>query len=169
MRKTNKHWSDEDKEYLTENYGTLKMRELMAHLHRRNDSIRQMAMTLGLTRQMAYWSLDDTIFLKANQGKMTHAEIADVVGKTSKAVAHKIAYLNAESQFDELPLDKDVSYYPTKALEFKKMLGAMEVGQSFEYPIDERQTVQNQSRLFPDRLFRSKLMTETTRRIWRLL
>lgn len=141
----------------------------MSHLQRRNDSIRQMAMTLGLTREQIYWTLNDTIFLKENKNKLSYQEIADNIGKSKKAVAHKIAYMSAESQFDELPLDSNVSYYPTKALEFKKMLQAMEVGQSFEYPVSERQTVHNQSRLFPDKLFRSKLMTETTRRIWRLL
>jgi len=168
--KNNKHWSEEEQQYLSSNYGIVKMKELMAHLHRRNDSIRQMAMTLGLTKKKTYWTLDDITFLKANKGKMTLQEIAERIGKTKRAVAHKIAYLTAESRhLGELSFDNNVPYYPTKAFEYRNMLGTMEIGQSFEYPASERQTVQNQLQIFPDRLFKSRLITETTRRIWRLL
>ena len=68
----------------------------------------------------------------------------------------------------EFEFDSNVPFGVGKHYEFKTMLNSMEVNQSFEYMQSERATMNNVITLFEDKIFKTKLIDKTTRRLWRI-
>jgi hypothetical protein len=170
--KNNKHWSKPDEEYLRANYGKVDLKELALRLERSEDSVRWRASELGLTDKKNYWSKEEMIFLAEHLTTLTYKEIAEKLGRSVRSVAHKVADVKIARNFKSPKLellDNEVSYFKGKAGEYKSILSAMEVGQSFIYPTEERQTIQNQIKYFPDRVYRTRQEDDKTRRVWRLL
>jgi hypothetical protein len=170
--KNNKNWSKEDAQYLTENYGKVDIKELAHRLERTEDGIRGRASDLGLTDKKTYWTKEELIFLAENLTTLTYKEMADKLGRTVRSVAHKVSDVKIARLFKAPELDaleNDVAFFKGKSGEYKALLSAMEIGQSFVYPAEDRQTLQNQIKYFPDRVYRTKREDENTRRVWRLL
>lgn len=172
MPKNNKHWSNEDTAFLRENYGILPIDELANRLARSEEAVRWRASDLGLTKKKLNWSKDELILLAENLSSHTYEELAAKLGRTVRSVAHKVSELKIARNFKAPKLEaleSDITYYKGKAGEYKALLSAMEVGQSFAYPTDEKQTIRNQILYFPDRVYRTRQIDATTRRVWRLL
>lgn len=172
MEKTNKHWAQQDIDYLKDNYHQVDIKELTVRLQRNEASIRWQAGQLGLTEKKNYWSKEDLAFIAENLTTLTYKEIADKLGRSVSAIAHKIADLNIVRNFKSAKLDaieNNVSFFKGKSGEYKALLAAMEIGQSFVYPAEERQTITNQIKYFPDRVFRTRQEDNKSRRVWRLL
>ena len=68
----------------------------------------------------------------------------------------------------EFEFDRNVPFGVGKHYEFKTMLNSMAVGDSFEYLKSERATMLNVISLFDEKIFKTKKIDETTRRVWRL-
>jgi hypothetical protein len=174
MEKNNKHWTDEDIQYLKENYSIADIDELANRLERSVDSVRWQASNLKLTSDRNYWSKEEVLFIAQYCTSLTYQEMADKLGRTARSVAHKVHNLKIAKLIDQAPTNLDaiedgVPYYKGKSGEYRVLLSRLGISQSFVYPSEDRQTVQNQINHFTDKVFRTKAEDEKTRRVWRLL
>lgn len=99
-------------------------------------------------------------------------ELSIKLNRSISAIRKKAGLLNISKNYTKINseiIEKAVPYFKGKTGEFMQMLNNMEVGDSFQYPIDDRQTLQNCINKFADKLFRTKDIDGVTRRVWRLL
>ena len=173
--KRNKRWTAEDRQFVIDNYTILGVKQLAEATGRTEDSLRQFASQQKLTsrNKTEIWTREDLLFVRKNYRKMSVAEIAKQLDRTKSSVAHKITQMNvAESMLptvDTSSIQKGVPYYQGKQSEYRALMIAMNVNDSFEYPTNERQTIVNCMPYFQDRLFKTKKIDDNTRRIWRIL
>jgi hypothetical protein len=175
--KNNKRWSKQDTEYLQEHYNKLDIDKLVVRLERSQEAIRWHASSLGLTEKRTpttYWSKEEEIYVAENWDKFTHKDMADRLGRTVRSVTHKVhnlriaKLLNGKSaRLDAI--ENDVPFFEGKTSEYRKLLASLEVNQSFVFPAEDYQTIKNQTKYFPDKVFRTKQEDKLTRRVWRLL
>lgn len=168
-------WSKSDIDYLIENYKALSMAELCDKLNRSEDAIRWQASYLGLTNEKPKaYTPDEVKFISENMGEMPIYKIALHLGRSAKGVKNqitKIKQIENVKNYEktaEFEFDKNIPFGVGKHYEFKTMLNSMQVGESFEYLQSERATMNNVITLFEDRIFKTKLIDEKTRRVWRI-
>lgn len=174
MEKNNKHWSDEDIQYLNDNYGKVAIEELALRLERSVDSIRWQATQLQLADKKSYWTKEEVLFLAQYCTSLTYQDMADKLGRTVRSVAHKIHNLKIAKLIEQVPcnleaIEDGVPYYKGKSGEYRVLLSKLEISQSFAYPEEDRQTLRNQINHFSDKVFRTRSEDDKTRRVWRLL
>lgn len=170
-----RRWTKGDIEFLNENYKALTMVELVEKLERSEDSIRWQASYCGLTdeKPKAY-TPDEVKFISDNMGKMPIYKIGLQLGRSAKGVKNQITKIKQMENVKnyektaEYEFDNNVPFGVGKHFEFKTMLNSMEVNQSFEYLQSERATMNNVITLFEDKIFKSKAIDKTTRRVWRI-
>lgn len=173
--KRNKKWTDEDRQFVIDNYISMGIRELSQATGRTEDSIRQFASQQRLTgrNKANAWTREDLLFVRKNYRKMSVSEIAEKLDRTKRSVAHKLTLINAATSMlptvDTSAIERNVPYYKGKQSEYRALLLAMNVNDSVEYPANERQTIANCMPYFQDRLFKTKKIDDNTRRIWRVL
>lgn len=171
----NKRWTAEDRQFVIDNYISMGVRELSQVTGRTEESLRQFASQEKLTsrNRANYWTREDLLFVRKKYRKMSVSEIAKQLDRTKSSVAHKITLMNiAESMLptaDTSAIQKNVPYYQGKQSEYRALMLAMNVNDSFEYPANERQTIANCMPYFRDRLFKTKKIDDHTRRVWRVL
>lgn len=170
-----RRWTKEDIDFLSENYKALSMPELVVRFGRSEDSIRWQASYCGLTdeKPKAY-TADEVKFISDNMGEMPIYKIALHLGRSAKGVKNqitKIKQMESVKNYDataSFEFDSNVPFGIGRHFEFKTMLNSMEVGQSFEYLQTERATMNNVISLFEEKIFKSKTIDKTTRRVWRI-
>ncbi len=173
--KRNKRWTDEDRQFVIDNYNSMGVRELAQITGRTEDSLRQFASQQRLTsrNKADAWTREDLLFVQKKYRKMSVSEIAIQLGRTKNSVAHKITLMNVAVSMlptvDTSAIENGVPYYEGKQSEYRALMLAMNVNDSFEYPTDERQSIANCMPYFQDRLFKTKKIDDNTRRIWRVL
>lgn len=169
----NKHWSQEDKDYLSSNYKKLSISKIGKVLDKSDNAIRYMASELGLTDKPIYWRQHELRYLCENYTSLTIKELSAHLKRSEGSVRHKLHDLKVTKTLtwdvDTSPIQDKIPFYKGKAGEYRELLNVMIPGQSFEYPKEERQTLQNQIRAFPDRFYRTRDVDEKVRRVWRLL
>ena len=86
-------WTDQEYAYLREHYGKKTAREIAEDLDRTIPTVRTLAGKFGLTKRRKYverpWSDEDRNVLRANYGRKTAREIAEMLGRTAPAVGAK--------------------------------------------------------------------------------
>lgn len=168
-----KHWNEGELNYLTDNYKIKTLTEMTLVLKRTENSIRWMASQLELTDKPNYWRKEELIFISQNYTVKTIDEMANHLKRSKLSVSHKISELKISKtlqyEIDVSNIETKVPYYNGKAGEYRMLLQAMKQGDSFEYPSEERQTIQNQIKYFSDRVYRTREIDSNTRRVWRLL
>jgi len=173
MENQNKNWSDEDKSYLKDNYNVLEIAEICSTLQRNMNAVRWMASELGLTKEVKYWQKWEQQYLAENITSKTIQEIALYLDRSVGSVNNKLNQLRIGRRMLPAPkndvIEKDVPFFKGKSGEYRALLAALRVGESFVYPNEDRQTVQNQVIYYRDKHFRTKIEDDKTRRIWRLL
>lgn len=171
----NKQWSDEDKAFVSKHYSYMDIEEISAKIDRTIDSIRQYASANGLTREFTAiaWTREDLDYIKKNYAKKTIGDISDHLGRTKSSVAAKITILRAANGLlpgiDKSQIDKNIVFYSGKQAQYRALMAALDINDSFEYPAIERQTVNNCYPYFQDRVFSTKKVDDATRRCWRRL
>ncbi len=169
----NKHWTKTDKDYLSFNYKLISLTKIAKVLEKSENAIRYMASELGLTDKPNYWRKHETRYIAENYTTLTIEEMAEHLKRSQNSIRHKLSELRITKTLDwdvdTSSLENKVPFYKGKAGEYRELLKAMVPGQSFEYPKEERQTLQNQIKAFPDRYYRTREIDEKVRRVWRLL
>ncbi len=151
------------------------MAELCSTLKRSEDAVRWQASYYGLTNEKPIlYTQDEVKYISDNMGKMPIYKIALHLGRSAKGVKNQITKIkqienvkNFEKTAD-FEFDKNIPFGVGKHYEFKTMLNSMNVGDSFEYLQSERATMSNVITLFEDKIFKTKLIDEKTRRVWRI-
>lgn len=171
----NKRWTEEEKKFVTDNYNTLSVKEICEVIGRTEDSIRQFASDQDLTgkNRLQPWTREDLLYVRKNYRKISVTELAIYLGRSKGSIAHKVTEMNAATstlpEVDTSPIQKGVPYYTGKQTQYRALMNALDVNDSFEFPASERQTIQNCMPHFQDRLFKTKKVDDNTRRIWRVL
>lgn len=169
----NKHWTDEDIAFLKANYKKIKVEKIGKIIDKSESAIRWKASQLGLTDKPDYWRIEEIKYIAENYSSLTIEEMALYLKRTAKSVIAKIYDLRVTKTLhydvDTSNIEDKVPFYKGKSGEYRELLKAMQPGQSFEYPKEERQTLQNQIRAFPDRYYRTREIDANIRRVWRLL
>lgn len=174
MKKNNKNWSKADVDYLKESYSKLTINELVLRLERSEEAIRWQASQLGLTKPKNYWARHEIQFIVENISTLTIKEMAEKLGRTPTGVNKKVQLLKISRHpfmADDSALsalEKNIPFYKGKTGEYGFLLSKMNVGESFVYPTEDRQTIQNCILKLPDKIFRTRKEDEITRRVWRL-
>lgn len=172
-RKLKRRWEKTEISFLQVNYGDLSIEEIAKKLERSIYSVRWMAVKLELTEKQDYWTKDEATYLALNYTTLSLFDIAEHLKRSISAVRKKAALLNiskvATKINSDLPIEKSIPFFKGKTGEFMQILNNMEIGDSFVYPNEDRQTVQNCTYKFAERLYRSKDVDGLTRRMWRLL
>ena len=170
-----RRWSEDDIAYLTENYKSIPMSELVQKLERSEDSIRWQASYCGLTDEKPKTYLPEEVkFIQDNMDTMPIYKIAIQLGRSAKGVKSQITKIKQMENVKnyektaEFEFDDNVPFGVGKHFEFKTMLNSMEVNHSFEYLQSERATMSNVIALFEDKIFKTKSIDKTTRRVWRI-
>jgi len=172
FRKENRRWTEEDINYLKSNYGSLLIEEIAKHTNRSIDSVRYKASNIGLTEKKNLWSKADILFLSENVNTMPLDVLAKKLNRTVKSVATQRFKLKLSKKLPKMensPIEKNIPYINSIAGEHYNYMANMDVGDSYAYPFTERQTVINVTSYFPDKIFRTKKIDDTTRRIWRIM
>lgn len=167
-------WLEKEVTYLKENYNVVAIKEIAIHLKRSENTIRIKAKSLGITQSKnAPYTGDENSYILNNIGKKSLIEIAHDIGRTISAVRKKailLKQIEITKSNKTYEFDSSISFYEDGlASQYRDMLAKMQVGESFEYPAKERQTLANQIQLFHTRIYRTKMVDETTRRVWRLV
>lgn len=91
LQKKCKWWSKEDEEYLKRHYHTMDSKQIAAVLGKTAEMIRRKAGHLRIT-QPGHWSPEEIETLRQlwQEGNTT-AQIAEIIGRTKRAVAHELA------------------------------------------------------------------------------
>lgn len=174
--KGNKHWANEDKQFVIDNYSTITVSELSKLTGRTVDSLRQFASVnkLSAKNNTPNWTREELLFVKKHYKKMKAEDIANKIGRTRQAVAAKVSVLGINRQI-ALPNDLTIIQKNVpipligKKGQYYGLLAAMELDDSFEYPSNEYQTVTDAIASFQDRLFTTKKIDDNSRRCWRIL
>lgn len=173
IKKLKRRWEKAEISYLQVNYDELSIEELSKQLSRSIYAVRWMAVKLELTEKQDYWAKEEVTYLALNYTTLPLTDIAAHLKRSISAVRKKAGMLNlakvATPTNDNLPIEKQVPFFKGKTGEFMQILHNMEIGDSFVYPNEDRQTIQNCTYKFADRLYRSKDVDGLTRRMWRLL
>lgn len=85
-------WTDEEIEYLKENYSSKSSKEIAAYLGRTSHAVQNMARQHNL-RATRYWSDEKKKFLTENYGKYSNKELAEMLG-TKPSCIRQFAYKN---------------------------------------------------------------------------
>lgn len=102
--KSNQTWSQEEDDYLIVAYkdGESSLEDLSLFLGRTKAAVANRVSYLRQSRQlpskMGGWSDEDISFLRRFHGKMTCQEIAEKLGRTERAVWHKVSHLGIGRQ-----------------------------------------------------------------------
>jgi len=86
-------WSEDELEYLKDNYLDKKYSTIADELERTESSIKSKASKLGLKKQTGTWEEKEVRFLKENygeSGEMTAKEIANKLDRSLDSVQNKI-------------------------------------------------------------------------------
>lgn len=171
----NKQWSDEDKAVVTKHYGKMDIRDIGKAIDRTYDAIRQFASANGLTADFEAkpWTREELLFLKKNINKIPINDMCSMLERTKSSVAAKLTILRAANGLlpmaDKNGVQKDIPFYAGKQAQYRALMGALELNESFEYPAIERQTVANCMPYFQDKIFSTKRIDDNTRRCWRII
>ena len=84
------YWSDEDMEYLKNNYNTSSMKALMKKLKRSESSIEGQLTKLKIKRKnKGNWSLDEITILKNKFDSLDYNEISKLINRSIPAISNK--------------------------------------------------------------------------------
>ena len=168
-------WAKKDIDFISDNYKVLPMADLCNYLNRSEDAIRWQASRCGLTSEKPKeYKPDEIKFISDNMGEMPIYKIALHLGRSAKGVKNQITKrkqienVKNYEKTAEFEFDKDVPFGVGKHYEFKTVLNSMQINESFEYMQSERATMNNVITLFEDKIFKTKLIDEKTRRVWRI-
>ncbi|MDY3513401.1 hypothetical protein PG593_04965 [Riemerella anatipestifer] len=175
-----KRWGEKEDIFLQENYHSLPIEDIMKELIGRSETaIRWRAKFLGLTNSRGRDWTDEEI--KMIIDRVPVSEIVRKTRRTYTAVMKKKRILEKQQIikkdltpisdfFDDGVIDKNIPLLDvySKSSQYLYLLKKMKVGDSFEYPEDEKTLLRNQIVLFVDRKYKTKKWNDKTRRVWRV-
>jgi len=109
-------WSDEEIEFLKNNYGKMKIAEIAKALNKNVFTVKNKAIKLGLRKKPPKWTQDEIEYLKSNYGKIPTTEIAEVLGRSVGAIYSKANELGLhfdKSNTPKRPQRKSLPIPPT--------------------------------------------------------
>jgi len=83
-------WTDEDRQFLKDNYKKMTNKELGEHFGMTATAIHYKLKTLGLKRSSGRWTEEMDHFLRSNYMRMTSAELASYLGRTTVATQVRV-------------------------------------------------------------------------------
>lgn len=88
-------WTEDENQYLINNYADTDIKELVKHLKKSSTLIYTRAGKLGLskTRRHRKWSEEDVEFLKNNRFELSKNELATKLNRSENAIMQKLKYL----------------------------------------------------------------------------
>lgn len=89
-------WTDNERQYLAENYQKFTPAELARQMGRTSSSVKNQANKMGVVRHC--WDAAELQFLRVNAASMTHRQIAAALGRTPRSVVG-IAHLRGISLY----------------------------------------------------------------------
>lgn len=92
-----KYWSEEETNYLKENYKTKSAEEISKHIGRSESSIFQKALKMGLKKDNYRWTKEEEDYLEDKWGVIPISTIAKKLNKTIKAVKMKAQRINLDA------------------------------------------------------------------------
>jgi len=87
------HWNKEKTEYLKQNYGEMKVKDIAAELNTTKQAVKDKASKLSITEKEGKWDKDEIHYLKQNYGpnsNNTAKEIAKKLDRSLDSVQNKI-------------------------------------------------------------------------------
>lgn len=97
VKSSPKKWTEEEEQFLIDNYKELRVKGLAVALNRTTSSIEAKVEKLRcggfVTDIQPQWSDEDTKFLKSNYMDMNNNAIARVLGRTPSSVQSKLSYM----------------------------------------------------------------------------
>lgn len=171
----NKKWSNEDKAFVTKHYGKMNLNAICEKIDRTEDAVRQFASANNLTADFISipWTREELLFLKKNYLKLPINDICSMLERTKGSVIAKITILRAHDGMlpaaNTQQINKGIVFYSGKQAQYRALMLALEIGDSFEYPTAERQMVNNCYPYFNDRIFSTKKIDDKSRRCWRVM
>lgn len=95
-----KKWSQEEIDFIKNNYLIMSHKEIGLALNRTEGAIRTKCFHLDLCKKESEWSNDEISFLKNNYSTMTQNEIAKKLGRTRTAVNIKASKLGLKKRYE---------------------------------------------------------------------
>jgi hypothetical protein len=90
LKRIGKYFTNEEIEYLKNNYAIKTVDEISNTLHKDKENIKHKACELGLSNDIFYYSDNNIMFIRNNYGKLSNQDIANQLGKTLSAIDTKI-------------------------------------------------------------------------------
>lgn len=90
------YWSDQEEQWLKENYNKLPKAEIAKHLGRSIKAVTNKAKYFGISEQ-DNWTTDEIAWLKENRSKYSLQECADKLGRSKNAITHYCLKLNIQA------------------------------------------------------------------------
>lgn len=170
-----KRWSKIEDEYLIKNYNSKSFNEINDYLNDRTpDAIRYRAKALNLTvKKQDSWTSEEIDLILSD---LSDLMVSKKIDRTVSAIRKKrllekhklIGNVDYEKYFDLSSIEDGVPVINinSKSSQYFALLNVLKIGQSFEYPNDEKELVRNQIQIIPFKKFKTKKWTENTRRVW---
>ena len=101
--KTKKNWTQDEIDFLKENYDILTQEEISSILNRTIKSIQKKMSYLGIKKYIRNdnWSQDEINFLKENYSNVSNEELMNILNRTDRAIRAKAVSLNLYKDLQE--------------------------------------------------------------------
>lgn len=149
-----KNYSEEEINYLKNNYLEKTNKQMSVELDRTLDGIVQKLKELGLVRrEMNPYSDEEKKYILANIKSKTISQIALDLGRSQGGVSkfvskHRIKKTRKNNKTYLENIDKDVVPFFSKGDNYFEIIEKMQINDSFEFPESDRQIVNNQKYMF---------------------
>lgn len=169
-------YDDDEIEYIISSFHSLTVKQIAAYLGRSVSAVQSKAYELGITKKSDYWSKQEISILMDNF-QTSNDSLTKMLSKTSEQIAYKKAYINYQNKkadrVDLLGSENIEEGMPfinggKKLNQFARLLSVMLVGESFEFPASEYSIIIKAKLHIRGKMFRTKSISDTVRRIWRL-
>ena len=144
-------YSEDDLNFLKNNYLELSNDELAEQLGRSYDGIASKLRELGLKRKenVILYSTSEKEYIISNIGKKPVTEIAKDLGRTQSGVSkyiakHRISNIRKRKKVYLENIDNDIVPFYSKSANYLEIIEQMNIGDSFEFPMSDKAIVINQ-------------------------
>lgn len=178
------NYTNEEEEFLKENYLFLSNKELAKKLDRSLDGIIQKLKDLNLVRRkMNPYSEEEKKYIMDNIKKLSITQIAIDLNRTQGGVSKYVSKFRIKKKRKSIKtylenIDKNVVPFFSKGDSYFEIIENMKINDSFEFPQTDRAIVYNQKVMFSNSIDKEVLFTIRKTeikegiqfcRIWRLL
>lgn len=164
------NWSEDELEYLVENYFILEKKDIATFLGRSLTAILSKGNEIGLSKKNDYWNKNELELLRDNFNKSLDFIIKKIPSKSKSQIIYKKNHIK---QIDDIRLEEDISsdvdfFKKNKQNRMFNLLNVLNVGESFEIENKDYPNFISSRVLIKDKIFKSKKETDLTKRVWRI-